>query len=107
MHQENNEEVQGNDLIEEEKTLVLRKPVEFAKVTYESLDLCEPTAGQLSKANKAGDNIDVAIMLLSLVAKVPRGAIEKLGQRDLQEASDFLGSFTVTGHQTGGTSSPS
>jgi hypothetical protein len=87
----------------DEKTITLRKPVTLGGITYEKLDLREPTAGELSKATKAGGNVDVAITLISLIAKVPRGAVEGLSQRDLQEASDFLGSFTLTGLETGQT----
>ena len=87
--------------IEEEKTLVLRKPVKLGHIECTELDLREPTAGELSKASKAGGDVDVAIVLISIVSKVPRGAIEKLCQRDFQEAADFLGSFTVLGPPTG------
>lgn len=87
--------------VEEEKTMVLRKPVKLGDVEYSSLDLREPTAGELSKASKAGGNVDIAIALISLIAKVPRGAVEKLSQRDFQEAADFLGSFTEAGLVTG------
>lgn len=86
---------------EEEKTLELRKPVKLGEVEYSSLHLREPTAGELSKASKAGGNVDIAIALISLIAKVPRGAVEKLSQRDFQEAADFLGSFTGGGLATG------
>lgn len=105
----NQDEIGGVDdagsvaLIEEEKTIELRKPVKLGHIEYAALDLREPTAGELSKATKAGGDVDVAIALISLVAKVPRGAIEKLCQRDFQEAADFLGSFTVTGPKTGAT----
>jgi len=85
----------------DEKTMELRKPVALGCVEYAALDLREPTAGDLSKASKAGSDVDVAIALISIVAKVPRGAIEKLCQRDFQEAADFLGSFTVLGPPTG------
>lgn len=87
--------------IVDEKTLQLRKPVALGHIEYATLDLREPTAGDLSKASKAGSDVDVAIALISIVAKVPRGAIEKLCQRDFQEAADFLGSFTVFGPPTG------
>lgn len=91
-------------LIVDEKTITLRKPVMLGQVEYTALDLREPTAGDLSKAMKAGGQVDVAIALISIVSKVPRGAIEKLCQRDFQEASDFLGSFTPDGPVTGATS---
>ncbi|OEZ73172.1 hypothetical protein JAB5_01430 [Janthinobacterium sp. HH103] len=87
--------------VEEEKTLELRKPVKLGEVEYSTLNLREPTAGELSKASKAGGNVDIAIALISLIAKVPRGAVEKLSQRDFQEAADFLGSFTGGGLATG------
>lgn len=106
LDQENNSEDQGENVVEipDEKTVVLRKPVKLGSVEYASLDLREPTAGELAKASKAGGNVDVAITLITLIAKVPRGAVEKLSQRDLQEASDFLGSFTLDGLPTGATS---
>jgi hypothetical protein len=93
--------------IDDEKIVHLRKPVEFAKVTYERINLREPLAWELSKATKAGGDVDTAIMLISLVSKVPKGAVEKLCQRDLQECSDFLGSFSALGQITGETSSQS
>lgn len=98
--------VDQEDAVEklDEMTMTLRKPVVLGSVEYSTLDLREPTAGELSKASKAGGNVDIAINLISLIAKVPRGAVEKLSQRDFQEASDFLGSFTLDGLQTGATS---
>lgn len=104
MDQENMGGVDGAgtaDEIVDEKTMDLRKPVALGHVEYATLYLREPTAGELSKASKAGGDVDVAIALIAIVAKVPRGAIEKLCQRDFQEAADFLGSFTVLGPPTG------
>lgn len=95
----------NNTTFQEEKSIILRKPVDLGGVTYAQLDLREPTAGELSKANKAGDNVDAAITLISLIAKVPRGAVEQLSQRDFQEANDFLASFAADGLATGPTSS--
>lgn len=90
----------------EEKTIVLRKPVILGDVTYAELNLREPTAGELSKATRAGggNNIDVAISMISQIAEVPMGVVSKLSQRDFQEANDFLGGFTLTGLETGETS---
>ena len=90
--------------LQEEKTITLRKPVKVGDVEYTTLDLREPTAGELSKANKAGDNIDLAIALISMIAKVPRAAVDQLCQRDFQEANDFLSSFMADGLTTGATS---
>lgn len=91
-------------VIEEEKTIVLRKPVVLGGVTYAELNLAEPTAGQLSKASKQTNNVDVAIALISIIAKVPRAAVEALSQRDFSEANDFLASFTPADQTTGETS---
>jgi hypothetical protein len=90
---------------EEEKTLVLRKPVVLGSVTYAELNLREPTAGELSKATKAGSNVDTAISLIGLIAKVPRRVVEELCQRDFQEANEYLSGFTYNGPETGETSS--
>jgi hypothetical protein len=92
--------------MELEKTITLRKPVKLGEMTYETLDLREPTAGELEKASTASTNMGVVINLISLVAKVPRTVVEKLGQRDLKEAGDFLESFNEEDPPVGETSSP-
>lgn len=92
---------------QDEKTIVLRKAVVLGDVTYAELNLREPTAGELEKASNAATQIGVAISLISLIARIPRGVVEKLGQRDLKEASDFLGSFSDDSPATGATSSQS
>ena len=93
---------------DEDKAIVLRKPIEFNKITHAELVLREPTAGELSKATRHGgdNNVDVAISLISQIAVVPMKVVEMLTQRDFQECNDFLGSFTLTGLETGETSSP-
>ena len=101
MLEKENDLEQMQEPLQEEKTLVLRKPVTLGGVVYESLDLREPTAMELSKASKAGGSVDIAIQLISIIAKVPVGAIGRLGQRDFQEAADFLSSFTPDGPQIG------
>jgi len=103
---ENEAENSAPEVVEvvDEKTITLRKPVTFAKIEYKTLDLREPTAGELAKATRASGSVDVAISLISMIAKVPRGAVEGMCQRDLQEASDFLGSFTLGGPMDGKTS---
>ncbi len=99
----------GTDLADE-KTIQLRKPVSLGNgdkaVVYVRLDLREPTAGELARAMKAGNSVEVVIMLISIVAQIPRSAVEKLCQRDLEEASDFLAGFAGAGPATGGMSSP-
>ena len=96
----------------DEITITLRKPVTVGKtaksdgVTYGVLDLREPNAGELEKASKSATDIGVVLNLISLVAKVPRAVAEGLSQRDLKEASDFLGRFNEDAPVTGERSSP-
>ena len=90
-------------LPQEEKILVLRKPVSLGGVDYSEIVLREPTAGELSKATRGFQGIDTGIMLISLISKVPKGVVEKMCQRDFQEANDFLASFTPDGPSTGAT----
>lgn len=92
----------------DEKTVVLRKPIMLGDVTYAEVNLREPTAGELSKATRAGadNNVDVAISLISQIAGLPMKVVQSFSQRDFQECNDFLGSFTLGGLETGETSSP-
>lgn len=102
---ENEDQVVDNvPAIEEEKTILLRKPIVLGGITYDKFDLREPTAGELSRASKAGANLDVAIALISIIAKVPKGVVERITQRDLEEAAGYLGGFTLDGPATGATS---
>lgn len=92
--------------MELEKTIPLRKPVKLGEVEYPELKLCEPTAGQLEKATRAGTTTTgVVIELISLVAKVPRKVAEDLCQRDFSEATDFFAQFSIF-QPDGGTQSP-
>ncbi|UPG86857.1 phage tail assembly protein [Luteibacter aegosomatis] len=88
---------------EDEITIELIKPVLIGKgegaIEYTELKLREPVAGELEKASMASTAIGSQITLISLVAKVPRGAVEKLCQRDLQAASRVLNSFTDGGQE--------
>jgi hypothetical protein len=91
--------------LEEEKTFTLRKPLVLGKgeeaVTYDTLTLREPNAGELEKATKEGTNVGVSITLIALIARIPRKAVEQLSQRDLREVSDYLGGFTEGGPEAG------
>lgn len=92
--------------MEEEKIVILRKSVTFATVTYGQIELREPVAKELDKASRETSDVSAAIVLISAIAKIPRGAVELLTQRDLQECSDFLASFGKAGATTGATTSP-
>ncbi len=91
--------------MEDEKIIILKKPVTLgsgdAATTITELKLREPTAGEIEKASSAATNIGTAINLISLVAKVPRSAVEKLSQTDFTEANDFLSGFTGAGRAAG------
>lgn len=88
-------------MLEEEKTIELIKPVVLGKgdaaQTYSELKLREPEAGEIEKASRADTQIGVVITLVHLIAKIPRGAAEKLCQRDLSQCSEYLGVFTEAG----------
>lgn len=85
----------------EEQTLTLAKPVVLGKgesaITYAEITLREPEAGELEKASRADTNTGAAITLISLIAKIPRTAVEKFSQRDLKAANDFLATFGADG----------
>lgn len=94
----------------DEKILKLRKPVSIGEgdnaITYAELKLREPVALELEKAERASTSMNgQAIMLISLISGLPKAAIEKLCQRDLKAAADFLGSFNEDDPATGETSS--
>src|SRR5260364_12066 len=88
------------DGMDETEIIPLHKSVKVGEITYETLTLREPTAGQLEKASQATTQIGVAISLIALVAKVPRAVIEHLCQRDLKTISDFLGRFSEDAPET-------
>lgn len=72
--------------------LELRRPINYAKTEYTVLNLSEPTAGQLIKASKAGNQLEQGALLISLNAAVPMGVVEQMCQRDFEEAAAFFGS---------------
>lgn len=88
----------------EEITLNLTKPVSIGKgegaLVYEAIELREPNAGELEKAARLDTSVGSLITLISLVAKIPRGAVEKFSRTDLQAAENALGSFTGGGQTT-------
>jgi hypothetical protein len=84
----------GADLVSNTKTITLLKPVTFEGKTYESLDLKEPTAGQMEKAEKLSEKYGFTVVLVAEVSGVPIGAVDLMGQRDTEAAEEYLsGSF--------------
>lgn len=82
--------------MEDTKVIALRKPVQFGSVTYDKLELREPTAAEVVLAQKEGSlNGGMAsnIVLIAVVTAIPKPAVEKMGIRDVEEASRFLAGF--------------
>ena len=78
--------------LQDELTIVLRRPIEFAGETYRELKLREPTAGEWSQwDDKKG--VEADILAVSIVAGIPEPVVRKLGSRDLIKASRFLAGF--------------
>ena len=85
-------------------TLILKliKPVTIGDITISELNLREPIANEIARAQGAGGtSVDVAISLISQVTAVSREQIGRLCQRDFMAANDFLGSFSATSPKTG------
>jgi len=77
-------------------TLPLRKPITFGEETTTSLSLREPTAGELESAQaSASSNMGTSISLIAITSGIARPVAAKLCSRDFQEASEYLGNFTL------------
>jgi Phage tail assembly chaperone proteins, E, or 41 or 14 len=83
----------GADVVSDTKNIPLLKPVTFEGKTYESLDLKEPTAGQMEKAEKLSEKYGFTVVLVAEVSGVPIGAVDLMGQRDTEAAEEYLSSF--------------
>lgn len=81
-------------------TIELAAPLEFANTSYDKLVLREPTVGEMQKSFAKDGGLIAAILLISLVTDIPRGAIEKLPMSAFKKASDFLGHFTEDSPET-------
>jgi hypothetical protein len=96
-------------VFEEEKTITLRKPITLGSgdgaITYTELALREPTAGEIATSQVGARNdTDITLNLASLVAKVPRKAVDQLCQRDLRTVAGFFGQDLDDGEPTNGAS---
>lgn len=82
--------------MEDEVEIELTTPIELKGQTWESLKLREPTAGELRRAIDAGagNDIGIAMSLISQVAAVPMKAVETMRQRDLGTCSSFFDRFS-------------
>lgn len=94
--------------MEDAKTIELLKPVKLGNITYSKLELREPTAGEMAKAERdSASSLDSVITLISLVAGIPRKAVEGLCQRDFSAADLYLAGFSAPGRPAGETPSQS
>lgn len=84
-------------------TLVLRRPVTYAKQEFTEITLTEPTVDQLVKADEQPRPMAQAATLIALNAKVPPGVVALLSQRDFQDAMDFFNRFGATSPPTSAT----
>ncbi len=83
--------VAGNDY-PTEKTLTLRKPVTHAGETISELTLREPTAGEMKGLDSLRGQ-DYVIKLVAISSGTPLPTIEKLVQRDVLDALEFVTGF--------------
>ena len=86
-------------IVEEERIVVLRKPViiKEGEIEVKELRLREPTGEELEKAERENTITGQTITLISLIVKQPRSFIAKMSQRDLRECNDFLAQFNISG----------
>jgi len=83
------------DEVNETFTITLKSPIHLENdKIVSSLDLREPTAGELQEANKnKADELTLAIKLYSKLSGHPLGVIQRLKQKDLIAIGEFFGSF--------------
>jgi hypothetical protein len=78
-------------------TLEFRTPIMIGKgegaVTYTHVDLREPTAGDLEKAQRADTPVGGVINLITEIGAVPRLVVQKMSGRDMAIADKFFSSF--------------
>ena len=74
-------------------TLTLRSPVDLGPLHLDTLTLTEPTVDQLTRAMKAGSGPEQTATLIALNANVALAAVQKMKQRDFQDAARFFRRF--------------
>ena len=70
-----------------------------------SLQLREPTAGELAAASVA-NGVESNILLIAMVAKQPPAVIREMGARDYSKAASFLLGWLDPDRATGASSAP-
>jgi len=94
-------------MVESTLRIELAKPISIGKgdcpVTYDHLDLREPTAEEFAKATESATGFRQTMKLISLAAKVPESVIGQMPVGQVNEAGDFLMGFMERGRNTGET----
>lgn len=83
----------------------LAQPVTLGQQTYAALDLREPTAGELMKFEQTltkDGAVAGLILLIALIAGIPRPAVEKISVTDYRQAEAYLAGFIVPPRAVGG-----
>lgn len=90
--------ISGRYIGPETLTITLKKPIKVDGANpVTSITVTEPTSGQLSQSldvERAKNEIEGNMLLISLCAGIDPGQARMLGKRDFEEARDFaLGFF--------------
>lgn len=88
-------------------SLPLKRPLVHAGKTIDTLDLREPTVGELEEAANHPNGVTGTLSLISAMTAIPLNVLRKgLVASDYMKASDFLAVFTRPGQPISETSSP-
>jgi hypothetical protein len=86
--------------IEDEKTIVLRKPLEEDGQTIAEINLREPTVRELDKFLKDEAKhgpISAMSLFVATIAGLQKPTVDLMGARDFKDAQLYLGSFLEYG----------
>ena len=93
---------------DETKTLTFEPPIKLRAATYDTMLLSEPTGRMVRQAEamlRGGVNVEslrqYQLMLITLVSRWPKDAVEELPITKIDEAGSFLARFTNIGRLTG------
>lgn len=76
----------------DERLITLRKPVKIGDITYDTLQLREPTAAEWEQWDGL-EGVKADVKAVAVVSGVPEPAIRQIGSRDLLEAARFIAGF--------------
>jgi hypothetical protein len=91
--------VAEQDQIPDELIITLRRPAKLGEISYDTIRLREPTAGELM-ALDAETGWTKTIHKIAKVSGLPQPAIDQICLRDITEASAYLKRFSVSSGET-------